>query len=293
MLCLPDDAAREAVALAEGTDTKIVDASTAHRIDDKWVYGFPELDAAQRSKIASSTQSRTRAATRRVLLLSRGRSSTPVYSNRRRDWRAPPCRGIVEAASNSRPCLKNKHMSPGAPTAGTWITSTCRRWPFMGDWRSRRSSCRPWAPLPRAWSSPCPLSMGGTARASPKAINCTQLYSRTTPVRISEIVKPPRHRCRVPASARSWRGSRRRRGPRSTLIFCGEALSWKPEKLNGSNGLELFVFDNDARGHRACLVARSTTGQGRVGRRGPEPEHHARAWEGRDYGDAPVVGSAL
>ena len=42
------------MALAEGTDTKIVDASTAHRIDDAWVYGFPELDAAQRSKIASS-----------------------------------------------------------------------------------------------------------------------------------------------------------------------------------------------------------------------------------------------
>ena len=56
VLCLPDDAAREAVALAEGTDTKIVDASTAHRIDDAWVYGFPELDAAQRSKIASSTR---------------------------------------------------------------------------------------------------------------------------------------------------------------------------------------------------------------------------------------------
>ena len=56
VLCLPDDAAREAVALAEGTDTKIVDASTAHRIDDAWVYGFPELDAAQRGKIASSTR---------------------------------------------------------------------------------------------------------------------------------------------------------------------------------------------------------------------------------------------
>ena len=55
-MALPDDAAREAVALAEGTDTKIVDASTAHRIDDAWVYGFPELDAAQRSKIASSTR---------------------------------------------------------------------------------------------------------------------------------------------------------------------------------------------------------------------------------------------
>lgn len=42
-LCLPDAAAREAVALAEGTDAVILDASTAHRTAPGWVYGFPEL----------------------------------------------------------------------------------------------------------------------------------------------------------------------------------------------------------------------------------------------------------
>jgi N-acetyl-gamma-glutamyl-phosphate reductase len=50
VLCLPDDAAREAVALiAElGDDApKVVDASTAHRVAPGWVYGFPEMDAAQ------------------------------------------------------------------------------------------------------------------------------------------------------------------------------------------------------------------------------------------------------
>jgi N-acetyl-gamma-glutamyl-phosphate reductase len=50
VLCLPDDAAREAVALADalGTDTpKILDASTAHRVAPGWTYGFPELDAQQ------------------------------------------------------------------------------------------------------------------------------------------------------------------------------------------------------------------------------------------------------
>lgn len=41
--CLPDDAAREAAELAQGTGTRIIDASTAHRTHPDWVYGLPEL----------------------------------------------------------------------------------------------------------------------------------------------------------------------------------------------------------------------------------------------------------
>ena len=43
VLCLPDDAAREALALAEGSKVRIVDASSAHRVAQGWTYGFPEL----------------------------------------------------------------------------------------------------------------------------------------------------------------------------------------------------------------------------------------------------------
>lgn len=43
VLCLPDDAAREAVALAEGGKARLIDASSAHRVDPAWTYGFPEL----------------------------------------------------------------------------------------------------------------------------------------------------------------------------------------------------------------------------------------------------------
>ena len=53
-LCLPDDAARESVSLAENKNTRIIDASTAHRTDPAWAYGLPELSAAHREKIASS-----------------------------------------------------------------------------------------------------------------------------------------------------------------------------------------------------------------------------------------------
>ncbi len=50
-LCLPDDAAREAVTLVENGDTVVIDASTAHRTAAGWAYGFPELSAAHREAV--------------------------------------------------------------------------------------------------------------------------------------------------------------------------------------------------------------------------------------------------
>ncbi len=53
-LCLPDDAAREAVSLAKDSAAVILDTSTAHRTEPGWAYGFPELSAAHEEKILSS-----------------------------------------------------------------------------------------------------------------------------------------------------------------------------------------------------------------------------------------------
>ena len=52
-LCLPDDAAREAVAMLENPDTAVIDTSTAHRTAAGWAYGFAELKG-QREAIAAS-----------------------------------------------------------------------------------------------------------------------------------------------------------------------------------------------------------------------------------------------
>lgn len=55
-LCLPDEASREAVSFVDNDHVRIIDASTAHRTNPDWAYGFPELSAEHREKITKSNR---------------------------------------------------------------------------------------------------------------------------------------------------------------------------------------------------------------------------------------------
>ena len=54
ILCLPDDAAKESVSLIENDTTRVIDASTAYRVDPNWAYGFAEMDQGQSEVIANA-----------------------------------------------------------------------------------------------------------------------------------------------------------------------------------------------------------------------------------------------
>ncbi len=56
ILCLPDEAARQAVALIENPAVRVIDASTAHRVAPGWVFGFPELEPRGYEAVASATR---------------------------------------------------------------------------------------------------------------------------------------------------------------------------------------------------------------------------------------------
>ena len=56
ILCLPDAAARDAVAMVDNPAVRVIDASSAHRTSPGWVYGLPELDAAQAARIAAASR---------------------------------------------------------------------------------------------------------------------------------------------------------------------------------------------------------------------------------------------
>ncbi|MBQ1499659.1 MAG: N-acetyl-gamma-glutamyl-phosphate reductase [Sphingomonas sp.] len=56
ILCLPDDAAREAVEMIKAAKVRVIDASSAHRVADGWSYGFPELEPGQAAQIAEAAR---------------------------------------------------------------------------------------------------------------------------------------------------------------------------------------------------------------------------------------------
>ena len=100
ILCLPDAAAREAVSLLQNPATRVIDASTAHRVAQGWTYGFPEMEKPRRaelhaarrvSKCSSAGSSQT---TSRWLVS--GDTSTIVIGP------SPTCEYAIAAPSSAR-----------------------------------------------------------------------------------------------------------------------------------------------------------------------------------------------
>lgn len=235
ILCLPDDAARETVALIANERTRVIDASTAHRTAAGWVYGLPELTAAQRSQVAGS---------RRV-------SNPGCYPTgflalvrplRERGWLGPGLPLSVHAISGysggGRKMIESfEQPAPGARPQNFGAYGLTLKHKHVEEMRTHALLEQPplFSPAVGYFRRGMLVHVPLQTAALPRAASGAELHA---------------------ALAEHYAGERfvtvRALNDASALR---EGNFLEPEALNGTNRLELFVYANDA-ARQALLVAR-------------------------------------
>ncbi|MBM3565966.1 MAG: N-acetyl-gamma-glutamyl-phosphate reductase [Alphaproteobacteria bacterium] len=242
ILCLPDDAAREAVALVQGAKTRIIDASTAYRTDPEWVYGFAEMTLGQREKIAAA---------RRV-------SNPGCYA--------------CSAVALLRPLTDAGLMSADFPVSINAISG------YSGGGRKMIESYED-PKAPDHTESPFRVyALGLEHKHVPEIETHSGLKTRPLFVpsvgrfRQGMIVQVPLHLAALPtrptpadlhgALANHYEGAR--------FVSVAPLADQPPanieaETLNGTNDLRLYVFGNAKRGHVVLMAVSDNLGKGASG----------------------------
>lgn len=140
-LCLPDEAAREAVAMIDNPNTRVIDASTAHRTAPGWDYGFPELSPHHRARIACSKRvanpgchaSGFIASVYPLVQLGLDSPDHPLCAY---SLTVTPA-GARSSSRSIRTPIGTPGTPPPASTAPISATSICRRWSTSAAWPPR------------------------------------------------------------------------------------------------------------------------------------------------------------
>jgi N-acetyl-gamma-glutamyl-phosphate reductase len=243
ILCLPDDAAREAVAMIDNPTTRVIDASTAHRVAPGWTYGFPEYDADSAAAIAearrvSNPGCYALTAVSMLHPLVKGGllpADWPVTINAVSGYSGGGKKLIAAFEDPSDPdatqdafrlyalSLAHKHL----PEITTWggLAHTPLFVPSVGRFAQ---GMLVQVPLP-LWSMPRDVSVGDVHAA------LADHYAGRTYVEVAPLAET------------------------------GAMASLQPEALNGSNRLRLHVFGNAADGHAVVVGLLDNLGKGASG----------------------------
>ena len=228
ILCLPDEAAKEAVRLidAMGADSpRLIDASSAHRVAPGWVYGFPELAPGQAEAIASASR----------------------VSN-------PGCHA-TGAIALLRPLIDAGLLPRDAPVSVTSVSG------YSGGGKSMIQAYESGkAPafelyglkLAHKHLPEIELYSGLTARPLflPSVGNFRQGMRVSLPLHLDALPAKPNGADLRAVFARHYRGETHFR-----IVESDDVARLEPESLNGTNDIEVHVFTNEAR-RQALVVAK-------------------------------------
>lgn len=229
ILCLPDDAAREAVSLIDNPSTRVIDPSTAHRVNPDWAYGFPEMVAGQTEKIRASKR----------------------VSN-------PGCYP-TGAIALIRPLTDAGIMSADHPVTVNAISGYSGAGKSLIDVYEGRSTAKPKHAF-----------LAYALELKHKHLPEMKVYGKLTGAPVFQpsiaafaqgmLINVPLH-LRTLAKKASGKDlhailAERYAGQRFVKVMpLGSSTELAPDALNGTNMMELFVFENEANG-QALLTAR-------------------------------------
>jgi N-acetyl-gamma-glutamyl-phosphate reductase len=251
ILCLPDDAAREAVALVGNDRTRIIDASSAHRTAPGWVYGFPELTRGQVKRIAQARRITNPGcyATGAVALL------RPLVAARLVPAEQPITINAISGYSGGGKAMIAAFENAASPD----FTRTRLRLYALGLEHKHTEEIRIHAGLAHR-----PLfvpSVGAFAQGMLVSV----------PLQLWSLPGAPKPEALYEALAEAYDGFEQ-----IEVVPYGECLSiggassldqrnLEPEALAGTDTLRIFLFGNDKRGQAVLVAQLDNLGKGAAG----------------------------
>ena len=235
VLCLPDAAARETVALIGNDRTRVVDASTAHRTAPGWIYGFPELTRTQRAAVAAANRvSNPGCYPTGFLSLVR-----PLRERRVLPADFPVCVHAVSGYSGGgRKMIESyEQPAPGRHPANFGAYGLNLTHKHLGEMREHGLLERTpvFAPSVGYFKRGMLVSVPLHLASLPRTVSGAELHA----IYVQHFAGEPFVTVR----------------PLNDTAALRDGAFLEPEALNGTNRLEVFVFANDADG-QAMLVAR-------------------------------------
>jgi N-acetyl-gamma-glutamyl-phosphate reductase len=243
ILCLPDAAAREAVALIENPHTRVIDASTAYRTASDWTYGFPEMTRTQARQIAEAKRvSNPGCYPTGFIGLVRPLVEAGLIP---RDW--PITVNAISGYSGGGRNMIAAYETPGAPG-------------YIDD------AYRPYALGLAHKHVPEMQTHGGLDHPplfAPSVGRFAQGMLVAVPLQTWAMPGRPGRRDLQDALVAHYEGSAFVRVIAQTRDGAPETLN--PQALNGTNRLDLYVFGNDETGQVQLLAVLDNLGKGASG----------------------------